>query len=66
MSALLQAIQALVFALASAAFAHFGVTLKEPPHPRDQPVHRTAAAVLAPGPNPRATPCPLAARQDRA
>jgi hypothetical protein len=67
MSAFIQAVHALVFALASAAFAHFGVALKESPRPRaEQSVHRAAVTTAAPAPKTRATPCLLGIRVDRA
>ena len=67
MSALLQAIQAAVFALASAAFAHFGVVLKDAPHPAaEQSVRRAAAADVSPPQKGCATPCLIARRVDRA
>lgn len=63
MSALVQSVHALVFALASAAFAHFGVVLKDAPcHRTDQAVRRIAVVAAAPASASaaRATPCPLA------
>ncbi len=67
MSALLQAVQAAVFALATAAFAHFGVVLKDAPHPAaEQSVHRAAAADISPPPKACATPCLIARHVDRA
>lgn len=61
MQALVQSVEAMVVALAAAAFAHFGVTLKEPPRPKaDQVVRRIPASTASlPLPAARARPCPL-------
>ncbi len=57
MHALTQSIETLVVALAAAAFAHFGVTLKDPPCPTATPaVHRIPASTQPV----RKAPCPLA------
>lgn len=69
MSAFIQSVQALVFVLASAAFAHFGFVLKDTPCPKtQQAVRRIAVAELAPPAAAilRAAPCPLTRRLDRA
>jgi len=62
MHALAQSVEVLVVALAVAAFAHFGVTVKDPPHPRAAPVvHRisaSTASIAALGR--RASRCPFA------
>jgi hypothetical protein len=62
MHALVQSVETLVMALAVTAFAHFGVTLKQPPcPPTDQAVRRIPASVVVAEPLPaRAAPCPLA------
>ncbi len=57
MHALAQSVETLVVALAAAAFAHFGVTLKDAPAPKATPVvHRLPASTQLV----RKTPCPLA------
>ena len=67
MSAFLQWVHALVFALASAAFAHFGFVLKDAPcHGTEQAVRRIAVAVAPPAPISRAAPCPLGKHADQA
>ena len=49
MQAILQSLEHLVMALAVAAFAHFGVALKEPPCPKaTQAVQRVSYAPPAP------------------
>ena len=59
MHAVAQTVETLVVALAAAAFAHFGVTLKDAPCPHATPaVHRIpASTVLVLRKN---EPCPLA------
>jgi len=59
MHAFLQALEGMVAALAIAAFAHFGVTLKD--YPREQQaVQRTPTLAASRGPAiSRSTPCPL-------
>ncbi len=45
MQAVIQSLESLVMALALAAFAHFGMTLKDIPHPKAPPaVQRVAEA----------------------
>ena len=57
MHALAQTVETLVVALAAAAFAHFGVTLKDAPCPHSRPtVHSTPASTQLV----RTAPCPLA------
>ena len=57
MHALAQTVETLVVALAAAAFAHFGVTLKDAPCPHAKPaVHRIPASTQLV----RMAPCPLA------
>jgi hypothetical protein len=61
MSVFVQSMHAVVFALASAAFAHFGVVLKDAPcHKTEQAVRRIAVVAVAPPQPSHATPCPLA------
>jgi len=49
MQAVIQAVEHMVMALAVAAFAHFGVTLKDPPCPKAAPaVQRVSYAHQAP------------------
>ena len=61
MSAIIQSMEHLVMALAVAAFAHFGVALKEPPCPKATPaVQRVSYAHPAPPQTIRRVPAPLA------
>ena len=57
MHALAQSVETLVVALAAAAFAHFGVTLKDAPSPKVTPVVHRIPASTQPV---RKAPCPLA------
>ncbi len=61
MYAVVHLLETLVVAMAVAAFAHFGVTLKDVPCPRPEQavrrLHLTAASQTSVA---RATPCPLA------
>ena len=57
MHTLAQTVETLVVALAAAAFAHFGVTLKDAPCPHATPiVHRIPASTQLV----QTAPCPLA------
>ena len=68
MSVLIQMTASLIAALAAAAFAHFGVTLKAPARPEPQQIIRRIPAsdpgVAAKPARPRA-PCPLSTRSER-
>jgi 3-dehydroquinate dehydratase len=67
MHAFVQSVEAVVVALAAAAFAHFGVTLKDAPAPKAVPaVERLqidSAVKVRSAPR---TPCPLAKGEQRA
>ncbi len=69
MEALVHIIAAFVTALAAAAFAHFGVTLKTPvqhPHQSEQTVQRVPISdPAAAGPAARRAPCPILVRRER-
>ena len=61
MSVIVQSMEHMVMALAVAAFAHFGVTLKEAPCPKATPaVQRVSYAHGAPPQTIRRVPTPLA------
>ncbi len=67
MHALIQSLENLVIALAVAAFAHFGVALKDAPCPKaSSPVHRAAYVHPAAPRTIRRAPGPLAADIHRA
>ncbi len=64
MHALLQSVEMAVFAMAAAAFAHFGVSLRAPPCPPSQAVVRKVevSTVEQPAPGvlrPPVSPCAL-------
>ncbi len=59
MHAFIQSIETLVVALAAAAFAHFGVTLKDCPSPKAAPA-ASRAWTPASGALRQTPPCPLA------
>ncbi len=62
MHALILWVESLVAALAIAAFAHFGVALKQPRPPNAEQVIRKVAVAgqVSPQTNTPARPCPLA------
>ncbi len=60
MQAVIQYLEHMVMALAVTAFAHFGVTLKDPPCPRATPaVQRVSYARQAPPQTIRRAPTPM-------
>ena len=61
MQAVIQSLESFVLAMAVAAFAHFGVTLKDAPRPQAAPaVHHVAYARTAPPLTIRRAAAPLA------
>jgi hypothetical protein len=61
MQAVIQSLESFVLAMAVAAFAHFGIVLKDVPAPRPQPAaQRIAELHTAPIRTIRRAPCPLA------
>jgi hypothetical protein len=60
MQALIQSLEHLVMALAVAAFAHFGVALKDPPCPKATPAVQRVSDVHRDPQTIRRAPAPLA------
>ncbi len=59
MHVLIQLIQSLVVGLAAACLAHFGLALKEPPHPAPPAVVHRISATAPAAPARSDVPCPL-------
>jgi hypothetical protein len=61
MHALIQSVETLIVALATMAYAHFGVSFNHPPCPKaEQAVHRISYVRPVPANGaPKAVPCPL-------
>jgi hypothetical protein len=67
MHAFVQAVETLIVALAAIAFAHFGISMKQPPHPgTEQAVRPASMAAASQAPTTRAHGhCPYAKDMQR-